>query len=99
MAYCGNCGKQIDDKAAVCVHCGCETCYALEQRQAIAQVRQPIVDKETGASVGQLVLSTLFPFVGIIMFCVLYNTKPKAATNCLVTGLIAWVIATIILLL
>lgn len=22
MAYCKNCGAQIDDKAAVCVHCG-----------------------------------------------------------------------------
>ena len=99
MAYCGNCGKQIDDKAVVCVHCGCETGYALEQRQVAAQIQQPTVDNESGASAGQLVLSTLFPFVGIIMFCVLHSTKPKAATNCLVTGLIAWVIATIILLL
>lgn len=23
--YCSNCGKEIDDKAVVCVHCGCET--------------------------------------------------------------------------
>lgn len=68
MAYCGNCGKQIDDKAVVCVHCGCETGYALEQRQVAAQIQQPTVDNETGASAGQLVLSTLFPFVGIIMF-------------------------------
>ena len=23
--YCSNCGKEIDDKAVVCIHCGCET--------------------------------------------------------------------------
>jgi len=23
--YCKNCGKEIDDKAIVCVHCGVET--------------------------------------------------------------------------
>ena len=23
--YCSNCGKEIDDKAVVCVHCGCAT--------------------------------------------------------------------------
>lgn len=23
MAFCGKCGKEIDDEAVVCVHCGC----------------------------------------------------------------------------
>lgn len=23
--FCSNCGKEIDDKAVICVHCGCET--------------------------------------------------------------------------
>lgn len=23
--YCSNCGKEIDDKAVVCIHCGCAT--------------------------------------------------------------------------
>ena len=23
--FCNNCGKEIDDKAVVCVHCGCQT--------------------------------------------------------------------------
>lgn len=26
--FCQNCGKQIDDKAVICVHCGCETVLA-----------------------------------------------------------------------
>ena len=25
MKYCSNCGSQIDDKAVICVHCGCAT--------------------------------------------------------------------------
>lgn len=23
--FCKNCGKEIDDKAVVCIHCGCAT--------------------------------------------------------------------------
>ena len=23
--FCSNCGKEIDDKAVICVHCGCST--------------------------------------------------------------------------
>ena len=23
MAFCGKCGKEIDDEAVICVHCGC----------------------------------------------------------------------------
>jgi len=25
MAYCKHCGKEIDDKAVVCIYCGCAT--------------------------------------------------------------------------
>ena len=25
MAFCGKCGKEIDDEAVICVHCGCPT--------------------------------------------------------------------------
>lgn len=32
--YCKNCGKQIDDKAAVCIHCGV----------AVNDVQQPVIN-------------------------------------------------------
>ena len=25
MAYCAHCGKEVDDNAVVCIHCGCHT--------------------------------------------------------------------------
>ena len=25
MAYCAHCGKEVDDNAIVCIHCGCRT--------------------------------------------------------------------------
>lgn len=31
--YCSNCGKEIDDKAVVCVHCGCATQNYRQGRQ------------------------------------------------------------------
>lgn len=31
MAYCKNCGAQIDDKAAVCVHCGVAVNNTMQQ--------------------------------------------------------------------
>lgn len=32
--FCKNCGQQIDDKAVVCVHCGCSTDVQEQQQQA-----------------------------------------------------------------
>ena len=32
--FCKNCGQQIDDKAVICVHCGCSTGAKEQQQQA-----------------------------------------------------------------
>ena len=39
--YCKNCGQQIDDKAAVCIHCGVATKDPVQQPQ---QPQQPVVN-------------------------------------------------------
>ncbi len=31
--FCSNCGKEIDDKAVVCVHCGCATKNHVQQQK------------------------------------------------------------------
>lgn len=36
--YCKNCGQQIDDKAAVCIHCGVAT------KDPVQQVQQPVIN-------------------------------------------------------
>lgn len=90
MAYCNKCGKEIDDQAVVCVHCGCETGYA-------AQNHKPNYDPESGADFVEILLSLLIPIAGVIMYFVKKDTRPKAAKTCLLVGVITWAIGTIAL--
>lgn len=52
--FCKNCGKEIDDKAAVCPHCG------------VAQNEQQPIDDS--GSIGWGVLGCCIPVVGLILF-------------------------------
>ena len=63
MAYCKNCGAQIDDKAVVCPTCG------------VAQKDAPVDNGGFGWSV----LGCCIPIVGLILFLVWKDTKPKTA--------------------
>ena len=65
MAYCKNCGTQIDDNAVVCTSCG------------VAQNNAPaVVDK---GGIGWGALGCCLPLVGLILFLVWKDTKPKTA--------------------
>ena len=65
MAFCKNCGAQIDDQAVVCVHCG------------VAQNNTPAVVDNGGFGWGAL--GCCVPIVGLILFLVWKDTKPKTA--------------------
>ena len=65
MAYCKNCGKEIDDNAVVCLNCG-------SSQQATPQV----VDN---GGFGWGLLGCCIPIVGLILFLVWKDTKPKTA--------------------
>ena len=65
MAFCRNCGQQIDDRAAVCPHCG------------VAQENKPQVVDNGGFGWG--VLGCCIPIVGLVLFLVWQDTKPKTA--------------------
>lgn len=65
MAFCRNCGQQIDDRAAVCLHCG------------VAQENKPQVVDNGGFGWG--VLGCCIPIVGLVLFLVWKDTKPKTA--------------------
>lgn len=56
MKYCQKCGKALDDEAVVCVNCGCAASPGFGQREP---------DVETSGLL--IVLSVLFPIVGIIV--------------------------------
>ena len=65
MAYCKNCGKEIDDNAVVCLNCGSS------QQQATQ-----VVDN---GGFGWGLLGCCIPIVGLILFLVWRDTKPKTS--------------------
>lgn len=65
MAYCKNCGQSIDDKAVICPHCG------------VAQENKPDVVDNGGFLWG--LLGCCIPIVGLILFLVWKNERPKTA--------------------
>lgn len=65
MAFCKNCGKEIDDKAVVCPACG------------VPQQDKPaVVDS---GNIGWAFLGCCIPLVGLILFLVWKDQKPNTA--------------------
>ena len=65
MAFCKNCGRQIDDNAVVCPGCG------------VAQSNAPATVDNGGFGWG--LLGCCIPLVGLILFLVWKDNKPKTA--------------------
>ena len=65
MAFCKKCGQEINDHAVVCVHCG------------ESQNTAPQVVDEGGILWG--LLGCCIPIVGLILFLVWKDNKPKSA--------------------
>lgn len=65
MAFCRNCGAQIHDQAVICPNCG------------VAQETKPAVVDNGGFWWGAL--GCCVPIVGLILFLVWKDTKPKTA--------------------
>lgn len=65
MAFCKNCGNQIDDQAVVCPTCG------------VAQSTTPAVVDNGGFGWG--LLGCCVPLVGLILYLVWKDTKPNTA--------------------
>ncbi len=83
MKYCYNCGAQVDDKAAICVHCGVK----LEAPAAGSNLA-----KDDAPSTGLAFLSFFFPIIGFVLYAVNSGNMPKKAKSCL-KGAIAGTIA------
>ncbi len=65
MVFCKNCGKEIDEKAVICPHCG------------VAQNNAPAVVDNGGFLYG--LLGCCIPIVGLILWIVWKDSKPKSA--------------------
>lgn len=67
--FCKNCGKQIDDKAAVCIYCGISTG---NNNSSLNGIDNP--------SHLPGVAGCCFPLVGIILYFMWKDEKPKSAS-------------------
>lgn len=80
--FCKNCGKEIDDKASVCIHCGVAT-----------HSESSIVDN---GGFGWGLLGCCVPIAGLILFLVWKDSKPKTSKAAGIGALVS-VIAIILL--
>lgn len=76
--FCHNCGKQIDDKAVVCVHCG----FATLNFTAKTNPNEP-------ANTGLVFLALIFPMIGIMLGVIENSNGKKRAGKAYLTAGIA----------
>lgn len=77
--FCKNCGKEIDDKAVICVHCGVAT-------------DEGSLNPGDKPSIGLNILAFLIPLVGIIMYFVMKAQTPNKAKSIIKWTLISIVL-------
>ena len=71
LMYCQHCGKEIDDKAVICIHCGCQV-----------KTTQPDTKKENnGCLIGCLVTFLILSAIGIIFFVIVGTIGLNAAND------------------
>ncbi len=87
--FCRNCGKEIDDKAYVCPHCGVLTSNAEAQKQ-------PVNDS---GSAGWGVLGFFFPLVGLILFLIWKSDRPKSARSAGIGALISVILYAVLIVI
>ena len=82
MAFCKNCGAQIDDNAVVCTTCGA------------SQSTAPAVVDNGGFGWG--LLGYCLPIVGLILFLVWKDTKPKSSKAAGIGALVSVIVAVVV---
>lgn len=73
--FCKNCGKEIDAKASICVHCGVAT--------------SSVSSGEDKGGFGWGLLGCCVPLAGLILFLVWKDTKPKSSKAAGIGALVA----------
>jgi uncharacterized membrane protein YvbJ len=77
--FCNHCGKEINDNADVCVHCG-------------IAVSKKFADNPSHFAG---VVSCCFPMVGLILYFLWKDEKPKSSKlicRWMIGGIVAWVL-------
>ena len=105
MPYCTKCGKEIEDNAKFCPSCGASQSYGGYEEQPYdpsqnnaynapqyQQQRSPSANYDSG-SVGWAILGFFIPIVGLILFIVWLNEKPKSAKMAGIGALISVILS------
>lgn len=92
MAYCSNCGREINDNAPVCVNCGAAQNQTNPTYTQNTQPQQTPVDN--GGFLWGL-LGCCIPIVGLVLFLVWKDTKPKTAKAAGIGALVSVAIAVV----
>ena len=71
--FCSKCGKEVNDEAVICVHCGC----AIENKKAPAANAHANDAPNTGFAV----LGFFIPLVGLILYLLNKDTAPLKAKS------------------
>ncbi|MBE6919908.1 MAG: zinc-ribbon domain-containing protein [Ruminococcaceae bacterium] len=85
MAYCKKCGHQIDDAASHCAYCGAA--------QSEAGSAPQVVDN---GGFGWGFLGCMIPLVGLILFLVWRDTKPKTSKAAGMGALISVIVSVVL---
>lgn len=82
MAFCRNCGKQVDDNMTVCPYCGTNMATGAPAASANTQPDE--------VSVGLCIVSFLIPLFGWIYWAVVNSKTPKRGRACGIAGFVGF---------
>jgi uncharacterized membrane protein YvbJ len=71
MPYCANCGTQARETQSVCLNCGKSLNFSQNKK---------VIEEETSTT-GYAVLGFFMPVVGLVLYLIWLETKPKAARS------------------
>lgn len=91
MAFCKNCGTQIDDNAVACPNCGAAQ-NDTPQNNVVQNNAPQVVDN---GGFGWGLLGCCIPIVGLILFLVWKDTKPKTAKAAGIGALVSVIISVV----
>ena len=107
--FCKFCGKQIEDNSLFCPYCGVslgENSQADNRTEYVQQYVQPQYNPRPydqqpvdSGSFGWAVLGFFFPIVGLVLYLVWKDTKPRSAKKAGIGALVSVIISVILYVL
>ena len=102
MAFCSECGKELNQGEVFCPNCGkrVEQAYASQQNNQYSQPQNMNTSNQDIPSIGLNILSFFVPLVGLILYVVNVDSKPvmaKAIGKWALIGFIVGIVGSVLL--